>query len=66
MYGPTIGTLPANEPIVAKKSPNKTNIPYNSTRNPVNGHLKKIKIIPAANAAVPFNFSLLAKNTAVF
>jgi hypothetical protein len=66
MYGPTMGILPANDPMVAKKSPNKTKMPYSSTRNPVRGHLTSIKMMPAANAAVPFNFCRRAKNTNVF
>lgn len=56
MYGPTIGMFPANPLIVEKKSPKSTNIPYNSIRKPTRGHRRSMSIIPAANAAVPFNF----------
>jgi len=61
-----IGMLPANEPMVAKKSPKRTNMPYSSTRKPVNGQRRKISIMPAEKAAVPLIFSLLAKKTKVF
>lgn len=66
IYGPTIGMLPANEAMVAKKSPKRTKMPYSSTRKPVKGHLNKIRHIPAMNAAVPFNFWRLAKKAKVF
>lgn len=66
IYGPTTGTFPAKLPIVAKKSPNSTNIPYNSTKKPVNGHRSKIKRMPATNAAVPLSFCRRAKKTSVF
>ena len=56
MYGPTTGMFPANPPIVEKKSPKSTNIPYNSTKNPTKGHRRSMSMIPAANAAVPFSF----------
>lgn len=52
--------------MVAKKSPNKTKMPYSSTRKPVSGHRTKIKTIPAANAAVPFHFCRRVKKTIVF
>lgn len=58
--------FPAKEPIVAKKSPKRTNMPYSSTRNPIRGQRNKIRRIPAEKAAVPLIFSLLAKKTKVF
>lgn len=58
--------LPANDPMVAKKSPKRTKMPYNSTIKPVRGHLTKMRIMPAENAAVPLIFSFRAKNTNVF
>lgn len=66
IYGPITGIFPAKEPTVAKKSPNSTNIPYSSTRNPIRGHLKRIRTMPTANAAVPLIFCRRAKNRAVF
>ena len=66
MYGPTTGTFPANPPTVEKKSPKSTMIPYNSIKKPTNGHRRNMRIIPAVNAAVPFNFWYRAKKTAVF
>lgn len=61
-----MGMLPANEPMVAKKSPKRTNMPYSSTRKPVNGQRRKINMMPAEKAAVPLTFSFLAKKTNVF
>lgn len=66
IYGPTTGTFPTNPAIVAKKSPNSTKIPYSSTTKPISGHLRSIKAMPAANAAVPFHFCRRAKKSAVF
>ena len=66
IYGPTTGMFPAKPPMVAKKSPKSTNIPYSSTKNPTRGHRSKISRIPEANAAVPLTFCLLAKKSAVF
>ena len=66
IYGPTIGTFPANALIVEKKSPKSTNIPYSSTRKPNRGHRSSMSITPVAKAAVPFNFWRRAKKTAVF
>lgn len=66
MYGPTTGMFPANPPTVEKKSPNSTNIPYNSIKKPTEGHRKSISVMPAANATVPFSFWRRAKNAAVF
>ena len=60
------GMLPAKEPIVAKKSPNNTKMPYSSTRNPVNGHRRRMRSTPPKKAAVPFHFCRLAKKTNVF
>lgn len=66
IYGPIIGMFLAKPAIVPRKSPNKTNMPYNSTRNPVNGHLMRISASPAKNAPVPLSFCFRAKNTIVF
>ena len=66
IYGPTTGIFPAKLPMVAKKSPKSTNIPYSSTRNPTNGHRKTMRIIPPAKAAVPLSFCRRAKKIAVF
>ena len=66
MYGPTTGMLLAKPPIVAKKSPKSTNIPYSSTKKPTSGHRSNMSIMPTANAAVPFNFCRRAKKIAVF
>ena len=66
MYGPTTGRLPAKPPIVEKKSPNSTIIPYSSTIKPISGHRDNISTMPPANAAVPFHFCRRAKKTAVF
>ncbi len=60
------GMFPAKLPIVAKKSPNKTNMPYSSIRKPINGHRSSIRVIPVMNAAVPFHFCRRAKKMAVF
>lgn len=65
MYGPIKGTFPANPPIVEKKSPKSTNIPYISIRKPINGHRTSMSMIPAANAIVPFIFWGRAKKIAV-
>ena len=66
IYGPITGTFSTNPAIVRKKSPNNTAIPYPSTKKPINAQRNNMSIIPAANAAVPFIFSLLAKNRRVF
>ena len=66
MYGPTMGMFPANDAIVDRKSPNKTNMPYNSTTKPTKAHLNRISIMPVANAAVPLSFWRRAKNNSVF
>lgn len=66
MYGPTTGMLPANPPMVEKKSPNKTIIPYSSTQNPTKGHRSNMSEMPPTKAAVPFHFCRRAKKTAVF
>lgn len=60
------GIFPANEPMVAKKSPKRTKMPYSSTRNPIRGQRKRMRRMPAEKAAVPLIFSLLAKKTNVF
>lgn len=66
MYGPITGMLPANWPMVIRKSPNKMKIPYNSIKKPVSGHRMRISRIPDANAAVPFSFWRREKNATVF
>ena len=65
-YGPITGIFPAKLPIVAKKSPNKTTMPYNSTRKPTKGHRSSIRVIPTRKAAVPFHFCRREKKIAVF
>ncbi len=45
--------------------PNKASIPKLSIKNPVNGHLNKIKKIPNVNAIEPRIFVGLVKNTTV-
>lgn len=65
-YGPTTGIFPANCPMVTRKSPNRMNSPYSSIRNPVNGHRHRIRMIPAANAAVPRSFCRREKKASVF
>lgn len=66
IYGPTTGTLLTNPAIVAKKSPNRTRIPYSSIRKPKKGQRKRMRAMPAAKAAVPFHFWRRAKKAAVF
>ena len=61
-----IGMFLAKPAIVPRKSPNKMNMPYNSTRNPVNGHLIRMSASPAKKAPVPLSFCLRAKNANVF
>ncbi len=56
IYGPTTGMFATNPLIVEKKSPKSTIIPYISIRKPTRGHRSNMSMIPAANAAVPFNF----------
>ena len=65
-YGPITGIFPAKLPIVAKKSPKRTNMPYISIGKPISGHRSSIRIIPAVNAAVPFHFCRREKKIAVF
>ena len=66
IYGPTTGTLLTNPAIVAKKSPNRTRIPYSSIRKPKKGHRRRMRAMPAVKAAVPFHFCRRAKKAAVF
>lgn len=66
IYGPITGTLPANCPMVIRKSPKRMNSPYVSIRKPVNGQRIRMRMIPAAKAAVPFSFWGREKNTSVF
>lgn len=61
-----MGMLPANEAMVAKKSPKSTKMPYSSTKKPVNGQRRRMRRIPAANAAVPLSFWRRAKKIKVF
>lgn len=65
IYGPTTGIPPTNPAIVAKKSPNNTNIPYNSMMNPKNAQRMRISAIPATKASVPFHFWRRAKKATV-
>lgn len=55
-----------NPAIVAKKSPNSTNMPYNSIKKPKKGQRSRMSRMPAAKAAVPFHFWRRAKKAAVF
>lgn len=57
--------FPAKLPMVAKKSPNRMKIPYNSTRKPINGQRRSIRITPLVNAAVPFSFGRRVKKSTV-
>lgn len=66
IHGPTTGILPTNPAIVAKKSPNSTNIPYSSIRKPKKGQRRRISRMPAAKASVPFHFWRRAKKALVF
>jgi hypothetical protein len=66
IYGPTTGTFRANPAIVPRKSPNKTIMPYSSTRNPMSGHRSRISASPPKKAAVPLAFCFRAKKRAVF
>lgn len=65
-YGPTTGTPLTNPATVPKKSPNNTNIPYNSTINPMNAQRMSISVMPTAKASVPRHFWRRAKNERVF
>jgi len=40
--------------------------PYSSIKKPVKGQRRRMRIIPAVNAAVPFNFCGREKNATVF
>ena len=42
------------------------NSPYNSIRKPVNGHRRRIRMMPAEKAAVPLSFWGRVKKTIVF
>lgn len=66
IQGPTTGTFPKNPATVAKKSPNKIMIPYNSTKNPTRGQRNRIKRIPIVKANVPRSFWRRAKKERVF
>ena len=66
IYGPTTGIFPANDAIVAKKSPKRTKMPYSSTTNPTRGQRNKMSRIPTMNAAVPLSFWRRAKKMKVF
>ena len=66
MYGPTIGIPPANPAIVAKKSPNRTRMPYSSIKNPKKAQRIRISVMPSAKARVPFHFCRRAKKASVF
>lgn len=66
IYGPMTGIFLAKPAIVPRKSPNKIKMPYNSTKNPINGHLMRISVSPAKKAPVPLSFCFRAKNNIVF
>lgn len=63
--GPTTGIPYANPAIVVKNSPNNTNTPYPSTKNPMSGNRNKIRAKPPRNAAVPRHFCRRAKKSNV-
>lgn len=46
-------------------TPNNTNMPNNSTPNPISGHFIRMSSTPAQNASVPFHFCFRAKKTNV-
>ena len=66
IYGPMTGIFLAKPAIVPKKSPNRINIPYNSTKKPVSGHRRRMRTRPPKNAAVPLSFCRRAKKRSVF
>lgn len=66
IYGPTTGTLPANWPMVIRKSPKRMKRPYNSTPNPMMDQRRRMRMIPDAKAAVPLSFWGRVKKTRVF
>lgn len=49
-----------------RKSPKRINRPYSSIRKPVRGQRRRIRRMPAANAAVPFSFWRREKKAMVF
>jgi hypothetical protein len=65
IYGPTKGIFRAKPAIVPRKSPNRMNMPYSSTRKPISGHRRRISARPAKKAAVPFALFLRAKKRSV-
>ena len=52
--------------MVTRKSPNRMNSPYSSIRNPVSGQRRRIRMMPAAKAAVPLSFWGRVKKAMVF
>lgn len=66
MYGPTTGSPRAKPAMVPRKSPNRTKIPYSSTKKPMNVHRMRISARPTKNAAVPLAFCFRAKKRRVF
>jgi hypothetical protein len=52
--------------MVPKKSPNRTMMPYSSTRKPISGQRSRISASPPKKAAVPLIFWRRAKKRAVF
>jgi hypothetical protein len=66
MYGPTTGIFLAKPAIVPRKSPNKINIPYSSTRKPTKAQRMRMRTSPPKKAAVPLNFCGRAKKSKVF
>lgn len=65
IYGPTKGIFRAKPAMVPRKSPNRMNMPYSSTRKPISGHRRRINARPAKKAAVPFALFLRAKKRSV-
>jgi hypothetical protein len=66
IYGPITGIFLAKLAMVPRKSPNKTMIPYSSTRKPINGHRIRISVRPPKKAAVPLALFFRAKKRSVF
>lgn len=60
-----MGMLLTKPAMVARKSPNKTSIPYNSTMKPINAQRMRMSDMPATKARVPFHFCLRAKKATV-
>lgn len=59
------GMFPTNPAMVARKSPKRTKMPYNSTMKPIKAHRIKMSPMPVTKASVPFHFCLRAKKAIV-